>query len=122
MGGVALVRLPVAYKWNRTYTLRMRIEGDQRKNRANVRKHQLDFADAWKVFLRPLLVALDERSGLEFPEDRLIGIGMLDETRNVVIVFTELNEDVIRVISLRKALAHERERYQEAFRDEFGSV
>lgn len=100
----------------------MRIEWDRRKNRANIRKHQLDFADAWKVFVQPMLIALDERSGEDYPEDRLIGIGMLDEMRIVVIVFTEPEEDVIRVISFRKALAHEREQYQEAYRDEFGAV
>lgn len=96
--------------------------GIERKNRANIRKHHLDFADAGKVFLRPVLVALDERSGADYPEDRWVGIGMLDERRIVVVIFTEPSEDVIRVISFRKALAYERKRYQEAFRDEFGSL
>lgn len=99
----------------------MRFEWDERKNRANIRKHMLDFADAWTVFSRPILAALDEGSGIDFPEDRWVGIGMLDDRRIVVVIYTEPSEDVIRVISFRKALAYEREQYQEAFRDEFGA-
>ena len=62
------------------YTSCMRIEWDERKRKANLRKHQLDFADAWKVCLRPVLASLDERSD-EYGEERWIGIGMMDETR-----------------------------------------
>jgi uncharacterized DUF497 family protein len=99
----------------------MHFEWDERKRTANLSKPQLDFADVWKVFLRPVLTALDERNE-EYGEDRWIGIGLLDETRIVVVVYTELKEEVIRVISFRKALSHEREKYQKAFRDEFGSL
>lgn len=112
----------VAERYGCYYTLYMQIEWDERKNRANIRKHELDFSDAWKVFMQPVLITLDERSGEEYAEDRWIGIGLLDETRIVVIIFTELEEDVIRVISFRKALTYEREQYQEAYRDEFGAV
>jgi uncharacterized DUF497 family protein len=72
----------------------MRFDWDEEKNRANIRKHQLDFADAWKVFARLLLVDLDERK--EYGEDRWLGIGLLDRTRIVVVVFTEPATDVIR--------------------------
>lgn len=98
----------------------MRIEWDERKRQANLRKHQLDFADAWKVFLRPVLASLDERND-EYGEERWIGIGTMDETRIIVVVYTQSNEDVVRIISFRKALSYERERYQQAFRDEFGT-
>lgn len=96
----------------------MRFEWDNEKNRTNIRKHRLDFADVWKVFTRPVLVFPDERN--EYGEDRFIGIGLLDETRTVVVVYIEPNKDVVRVISFRKALTHERKRYEQAFRDEFG--
>jgi hypothetical protein len=101
------------------YTVLMRFEWDEEKNQANIRKHQLDFVDARKVFARPLLVALDERK--DYGEDRWVGIGMLDYSRIVVVVFTEPAEDIIRIVSFRKALAYERERYEQAFRDEFGA-
>lgn len=99
----------------------MQVEWNERKRETNLRKHQLDFADVWKVFQRPMLVALDERSD-EYGEDRWVGLGMLDETRIVVVIYTELPNDVIRVISFRKALSYERERYQQAFRDQFGAL
>jgi len=95
----------------------MRFEWDEEKNRGNIRKHKLDFVDAWKVFVRPLLRTLDDRK--DYGEDRWVGIGLLDNTRIVVVVFAEPAQDVIRVISFRKALADERKQYEKAFRDEF---
>ena len=53
-------------------------------------------------------------------KDRWIGIGMLD-ARVVVVVFTERGEDATRIISLRKALTHEREKYEQALRDRLGA-
>jgi len=29
----------------------MQFEWDEEKNRANIRKHKLDFVDAWKIFV-----------------------------------------------------------------------
>ncbi len=94
----------------------MNFEWDEVKNKENIRKHKLDFADAWEIFDAPMLTNLDARE--DNGEDRWIGIGFL---RNfvVVVVYTE-SEDVIRIISLRKALQHERTRFDEALRDELG--
>jgi uncharacterized protein len=72
------------------------------------------FADAWEVFEGPLLAGLDERE--DYGEDRWIGIGFLRGIV-VVVVFTERGEDTIRVVSLRKALKHERIKYEQALRD-----
>lgn len=71
------------------------------------------------------MTVLDEPS-TEYGEERWIGIGLMDETRVVVIVYTDPQEDTVRIISFRiisfrKALSYERERYQQAFRDEFGA-
>ena len=96
----------------------MHLEWDEEKNKANLRKHGLDFADAWEIFASPMLTALDERA--EYGEVRWIGIGML-KTRVVVIVFIERDEDIIRVISPRKALSHEHKQYEQALRDRLGS-
>lgn len=94
----------------------MKFEWDAEKNRENIRKHKLDFADAWEIFGAPMLTNLDARK--DYGEDRWISIGFL---RNlvVVVVYAE-HEDVIRVISLPKALKHERARFEEALRDELG--
>jgi len=88
----------------------MRFEWDEQKNQSNIDKHGLDFADAYRLFSLPMLVGLDERE--EYGEERWIGIGLLDG-RVVVVVYTELDEETTRVISLRKALSHERTRYEQ---------
>ncbi|MEZ4726500.1 MAG: BrnT family toxin [Caldilineaceae bacterium] len=97
----------------------MRLEWDEHKNADNIRRRGLDFADAHQIFQRPVLRMLDDRK--DYGEDRWIGIGMLDHIRIVVVVFTEVHKDTIRIISMRKALAHERKQYQQAFQDEFGT-
>ena len=66
-----------------------------------------------------MLVALDERE--DYGEDRWIGIGLMD-TRVVVMVFTELDEETIRVISFRKATTDESKRYEQEFKNQFGSL
>jgi uncharacterized protein len=70
-----------------------------------------------RLFRLPLRIALDDRQ--DYGEDRWIGIGMLDG-RVVVVVFTEPDEQTIRVISLRKALPYGRKRYEQYLRDELG--
>ncbi len=79
----------------------MKFEWEGEKNQPNIAKHEIDFADAPKVFSLPLRISLDEREN--YGEDRWIGIGML-EGRVVIVVFTEPDEQTIRIISLRKAL------------------
>jgi uncharacterized DUF497 family protein len=80
------------------------------ENQSNILKHGLSFVDAWEMFETPMLVELDDRE--DYGEERWIGIGRI-QTRTVVIVYTELDEETIRVISLRKALKHERQAYDE---------
>lgn len=95
----------------------MNFEWDQLKNEANIAKHDLDFADAPRIFRLPLRISLDERQ--DYGEDRWVGLGMLDG-RFVVVVFTEPDEDTIRIISLRKALPYERKLYQQYLKNELG--
>ena len=82
----------------------MKFEWDARKNQLNIGKYGFDFADTARIFGLPLLSALDER---DYGEERWIGIGMLD-SRVIVVVYTEPDKDTVRIISLRKALSHER--------------
>ncbi len=96
----------------------MPFEWDEQKNQANIKKHGLDFADAHKVFEHPMLVNMDDRQ--EYGEDRWIGVGLMD-TRVVVIVFTEPDENTIRIVSFRKAISDERKRYEQAYQDGFGT-
>ena len=97
----------------------MRFEWNEAKNRSNIRKHGLDFADGKELFLggNPLLVAPDVEA--EYGEERWRGIGTIKE-RVVVVVFTERRPGVIRFISLRKSNQEERKEYEEAIKDELG--
>ncbi len=96
----------------------MRFEWDENKNNENIRKHGLDFADAWQVFENPLLSKLDDREN--YGEDRWIGVGMMSNGVVVVLVFTEKKHETIRIISMRKATKNERTRYEKAIQDRLG--
>ncbi len=62
--------------------------------------------------------ALDKSA--DYEEDRWTAIGLLGN-RVVVVVFTERDEDVTRIISLRKALKHERNKFEDALRNRLGA-
>jgi uncharacterized DUF497 family protein len=96
----------------------MNFEWNKEKNKENIHKHSLDFADAWKIFEQPMLVDVGARES--YDETRYIGIGLL---RNfvIVVVFTERKNDTIRIISLRRASRYERERFEEHLRNELGT-
>lgn len=95
----------------------MQFEWDERKNQSNLAKHGFDFADAFRIFNSPMAVELDDRE--DYGEDRWIGIGLL-YGRVVVVVYTESDEETVRIISLRKALSHERKRYEQYLKNRLG--
>jgi len=96
----------------------MKFEWDEVKNRSNIRKHGFDFADAPEIFQGPLLALPDTRE--DYGEDRWIAIGLL-RNRVVVLAFAQPAEDVIRIISLRKADRDERKEFEKAIKDELGA-
>lgn len=95
----------------------MKFEWDTHKNRTNIAKHGFDFSDAVEIFDLPMLIASETRGDYE---QRFVGIGFLRQ-RIVVVVYAQQDDDTIRVISLRKALRHERERFGQFLRDELGA-
>lgn len=92
----------------------MKFEWNESKNRANLRKHGFDFADAEEMFRGVLLVQADTSN--DYGEERWIGLGMT-RGRIAVIVFTENVPGTVRVISLRKADHEDREQYEKALQD-----
>ena len=96
----------------------MRFEWDDNKNTEDIRKHGLDFADAWQVFQNPMLAKLDDRE--DYGENRWIGIGIISSGIVVVFIFTEKDQETIRMISMRKATKNECTRYEKAIKDELG--
>jgi uncharacterized protein len=95
----------------------VKYEWDERKNQINIRKHGFDFADATEIFDGPMIVNADTRE--DYGEARWIGLGEF-RGRVVVVVFTEPTPDLTRIISLRKALKHEREYYEKRLKDQLG--
>ena len=92
----------------------MIFEWDDAKNRANIRKHGLDFADAEEMFRGVLVVDPDTR------ED--YGEGALDWTRrnsrsHCICGVHRTQPEAIRIISLRKASRRESEQYEKAIQD-----
>lgn len=91
----------------------MKFEWDPDKNRRNWEKHGLAFNDIIPLFQNeiPFLVLYDDRH----EEERWIGIGLLNNLV-IVVVYTEPNDEIIRLISARLATKHEQKRYFGRFR------
>ena len=91
----------------------MEFTWDEGKNAANRAKHGVSFQEARALFLSGLdyLVLFDEAHSVD--EERFIAIGPI--SRGVVlVVWTEQDEDTIRIISARRATKRERA-YYDAF-------
>ena len=91
----------------------MRFVWDEAKNRANRLKHHLSFETALRVFEDPLHVSVPD--GSEHGEERWKTIGLVGSQAIVLVVHTygdQHGEEIIRIISARKATKWERDRYQ----------
>ena len=92
----------------------IRFAWDKAKNADNIRKHGIDFADAIDVFNHPVLTLLDDRE--DYSEERWVAIGWMQSLVGVV-VYTERECDVIRIISARKATTNEVRRYEQVIKN-----
>jgi uncharacterized DUF497 family protein len=92
----------------------MRFIWDEAKNRTNRRDHRISFETATLVFDDPLhLTILD---GYEHGEERWRTLGLVGSVVVLLVVHTyreREGEDVVRIISARKATKYERARYEE---------
>ncbi len=89
----------------------MKFEWDENKRRINLQRHGLDFGDAHLVFNNDAFVVEDPHDDYDDDDEtRYILQGMLYEYI-VIIVFTIRNEEMIRIISMRKANKREQKGY-----------
>lgn len=88
----------------------MQFEWDEKKKRLNFKKHKISFSDIKELFLGPMLEFLDEKH--DDAEERWIGIGKIGK-EVLVVVYTEVAENHLRIISARKASAHEKQKFYE---------
>ena len=91
----------------------MDFEWDASKAAVNLRKHRISFEDAARVFLDPNRIeTYDGRDA--YGEDRWKTVGFVDPALLTVLYTVRGKEgDIIRLISARKADAHERTQYSE---------
>ena len=87
----------------------MRFEWDEDKRQTNLKKHGFDFDGIEAVFEGDTLIVLDDR--FDYGETRFVTFGIF--YRRVVAVTHLQTNDVIRIISVRKATKNEQRRYFE---------
>jgi uncharacterized protein len=94
------------------YIISYAFEWDEPKRQSNLTKHSLDFLDVGAVFEAPHIVVPSAFIG---DEERFLAIGTF-EGRCVTVVYTIRNE-VVRVISFRRARHEERQKFEKLYRD-----
>ncbi len=94
----------------------LRFEWDERKGAENKRKHGVSFDDATSVFSDDQAVLIDDPDHSDH-EDRFVLLGLSASLRTLVVTHCyRKTDDVIRVISARKATRKEREIYNRRWR------
>ncbi len=91
----------------------MRFEWDEAKRGANLIKHGIEFRDAVTVFDEFTYSEIDDR--FEYEEVRWLTFGLLFGA--VVAISHTEDDEVIRIISARKAEKYEEEKYYKNIRD-----
>ncbi len=91
------------------YTYDVRFTWDPRKAAVNLRKHGISFEEAASVFADPLALVVEDA----VDPGRAVLIGVSDRGRVLLSVYTEVDDDTIRIISARRATSHERRHYEE---------
>jgi len=72
-------------------------------------RKKASFQEAVTCFADPAGLLLED----EVHPERLALIGVSEKSRVLYTVFAELADDVVRIITARKATTHERRRYEE---------
>lgn len=96
----------ISYKLND-----IKFEWDEEKADANLTKHRIAFELACEAFFDPLLRVKD--AGIIEGESREAVIGFTIDWRLLYVVYTMREEDeIVRIISARKATEEERKHYE----------
>jgi len=96
---------------------RMKWVWDEEKARGNLAKHKVSFERATLVFDDPRRISLPDDCE---SEERWVAIGLVNGVVVLVVVHTleeRDDEEVIRIISARKATRREREKYEHPYEE-----
>lgn len=87
-------------------------EWDEIKEKLNIAKHQVDFTEASSVFLDEYgLVSFDKDHSDD--EERFHLLGLSAKNRILLVVHCYKQDNIIRIISARKATIREKQKYKE---------
>jgi hypothetical protein len=93
----------------------LRFEWDDEKNASNYRKHHVLFETALLVFDDPDFVTVQDRE--VDGEERWQTIGRVEGVLLLMVAHTvedEEDDELVRIISARRATRHERRRYEDS--------
>jgi hypothetical protein len=93
----------------------IRFEWDPRKATSNEKKHGVSFEEAESVFYDEQALLLEDPRAAD-EEERLVLLGLSAVLRVLVVVHALRGDDVIRIISARKATRQESQQYQSRMR------
>jgi uncharacterized DUF497 family protein len=79
-----------------------------KKADSNLKKHGVSFEEASSAFADPLAAYYPDT----LHEERFILIGYSEQPRLLYVVHAEVQRDVIRIISARRATKHEKKHYE----------
>lgn len=96
-------------------TMRLRFEWDKNKAETNRSKHGISFEEATTVFRDPSAQIFEDEEHSIVNEQREIIVGHSILKRLLMVVFVERWQDIIRIISARKATKRERDDYESNF-------
>jgi hypothetical protein len=88
----------------------MRFEWDAEKAAANVKKHRVSFDEAVTVFYDPLAASFADPDHSD-DENRFITVGYSARNRLLIVCHVERGA-ATRIVSARRATAHERKRHE----------
>ena len=91
--------------------MKLSFEWDEEKAKANLKKHRVGFDEATTVLIDSFSITIPDPDH-SVDEQRYIDIGISDNGRVLVVVYTERGSN-IRIISCRKATPSERKLYEE---------
>jgi len=91
----------------------VRFEWDETKRLVNIKIHAIDFVDLEVLFEGATVTVLDDR--FDYGEERFVTLGLLNGVA-LVVIHTE-NDEVIRIISARKATKYEERNYFKEIED-----
>jgi uncharacterized protein len=94
----------------------VRITWDRKKERLNIAKHRVGFREAEELFTSGVdFLEIFDGAHSEL-EERFIAIGPIRRGL-ILVVYTERNEDVVRIITARWATKRERTLYRDYMRE-----